>query len=327
MRRCSTLRAAVVAFITAFLAAAASTALAADYPTRPVRMITPFAAGGGIDILTRVVAQRLGQQWSQSVLVENRPGAGATIGYAAAAKAAPDGYTLVLGANPLGISPVIYPNLPYEARRDFAPISLVAATPEVLVVNGASDLHTVADLAAHARKQPRRLNYGSAGSGTLAHLAAESFNRRAAMNAVHIAYKGSAPALTDLLGGAVDWLFDSPAAILPGIQAGKLRALAVASTQRSPQLPSVPTLADAGFADLDFRIWVGLLAPAGTPEPIIREAESAIVQAMRAPATRSTLASQGWDVAGTTAREFSAFLDAELPKLAAAARAAGVKAD
>ena len=237
MRRCSTLRAAVVAFITAFLAAAASTALAADYPTRPVRIITPFAAGGGIDILTRVVAQRLGQQWSQSVLVENRPGAGATIGYAAAAKAAPDGYTLVLGANPLGISPVIYPNLPYEARRDFAPISLVAATPEVLVVNGASDLHTVADLAAHARKQPRRLNYGSAGSGTLAHLAAESFNRRAAMNAVHIAYKGSAPALTDLLGGAVDWLFDSPAAILPGIQAGSIQPSTVSSLSKLPVQP------------------------------------------------------------------------------------------
>ena len=315
------------AALAAFLSVAAGAALAADYPTRPVRIITPFAAGGGIDILTRVVAQRLGQQWSQQVLVENRPGAGGTIGYAAAAKGAPDGYTLVLGANPLGISPVVYPNLPYEARRDFAPISLVAVTPEVLVVSGASGLRTAADLVAHSGKQPRKLNYWSAGSGTLAHLAAEPFNLRAAMNTVHIAYKGSAPALTDLLGGQVDWLFDSPAAILPGLQAGKLRALAVASTQRSPQLPGLPALAEAGFADLDFRIWVGLLAPAGTPEPIIREAETALVQAMRDPATRSTLASQGWDVAGTAAREFAAFLDAEPPKLAAAARAAGVKAD
>ena len=315
------------AALAASLAVAPSPALTADYPAHSVRIITPFAAGGGIDILTRVVAQRLGQQWSQQVLVENRPGAGATIGYAAAAKAAPDGYTLILGANPLGIGPVVYPNLPYEARRDFVPVSLVATTPEVLVVNAASRLHTAADLAEHARKQPRKLNYGSAGSGTLAHLAAESFNQRAAMNAVHVAYKGSAPALTDLLGGQIDWLFDSPAAILPSLQAGKLRALAVASMQRTPQLPGLPTLAEAGFADLDFRIWVGLLAPAGTPESIIREAEAAVTQAMRDPATRNTLAGQGWDVAGTTAREFAAFLDAELPKLAAAARAAGVKAD
>jgi len=312
------------AFATLLLAGTGAT-LAADFPERTVRIVTPFAAGGGIDILTRAVAQRLGQLWKQQVIVDNRPGAGATIGYAAAAKATPDGYTLVLGANPLGISPVVYASLPYDARRDFAPVSLVATAPEVLAVNAASGIGTAADLVARARREARKTNFGSAGTGTLAHLAAESFNRRAGLGGVHVPYKGSSPALVDLLGGQIDWLFDSPSALLPGLQSGKLRALAVAASQRSAQLPNVPTLAEAGFPELDFRIWVGLLAPAGTPEAILRQIASSVAEILREPATRNTLVTQGWDVVGSTARDFAAFLDTELPKLAEAARAAGVK--
>ena len=300
---------------------------AADFPAKPVRIITPYAAGGGIDILTRTIAQRLSTHWNQQVVVDNRPGAGATIGQAMAAKSPADGYTLLAAANPLGIGPVVYPNLPYDARKDFAPIALFATTPEVLVVNASSGIGTAADLVAHAKKAAQKLNYGSAGSGTQAHLAAETFNRRAGLASVHVAFKGSAPALVALLGSQLDWLFDSPSAVMANVQSGKLRALAVAATQRSPQLPGVPTLAEAGFPDLDFRIWLGLMAPAGTPDGVIRIIEAAVTEGLRDPAVRASVAQQGWDVSGIGARDFAAFLDTELPKLTEAARTAGVKAD
>jgi tripartite-type tricarboxylate transporter receptor subunit TctC len=300
---------------------------AADFPVRPVRIITPYAAGGGLDILTRTVAQGLTRLWGQQVIVDNRPGAGATIGTAIAAKSAPDGYTLLVASTPLAIGPVVYPNLPYDARRDFAPISLIAAAPEVLAVNPVLGVGSVADLIALAKKDARKLNYGSAGSGTLAHLAAAAFNRRAGLGSVHIPYKGSNPALLDLLAAQIDWVFDSPTAVLPHVQTGKLRALAVAAPQRSPQLPNVPTLAEAGFPDLNFRLWMGLMAPAGTPEPILRQLESGIAEILRDPAMRASVAALGWDVAGTSARDFAAFLEVELVKLADVAREAGVKAD
>jgi tripartite-type tricarboxylate transporter receptor subunit TctC len=306
---------------------AAAAAVAADFPERTVQIIAPYAAGGGLDTITRTLAQRLSTLWGQQVIVENRPGAGATIGTAATAKAKPDGYTLLVGSTPLGIAPVVYPNLAYEARRDFVPLSLIGTTPEVLVVNPALGVSTAAELVAFAKKNQRKLNFGSAGSGTLAHLAAEAFNRRAGLGGAHIPYKGSNPALVDLIGGQIDWLFDTPSAVLQHVRGGKLRALAIAAPQRSAQMTAVPTLAEAGFADMDFRIWMGLLAPAGTPEATLRAIESGIAEIMRDPALRTMLTTQGWDIVGSSSREFAAFLDVELPKLAAAARAAGIKAD
>jgi tripartite-type tricarboxylate transporter receptor subunit TctC len=321
MPRCAS---AVLVSLLVMWSAAAPTA---DFPVRPVRIITPYAAGGGLDILTRTVAQALTRLWGQQVIVDNRPGAGATMGTAIAAKSAPDGYTLLVASTPLAIGPVVYPNLPYDARRDFAPISLIAAAPEVLAVNPGLGAGSVADLIALAKKDTRKLNYGSAGSGTLAHLAAAAFNRRAGLGSVHIPYKGSNPALLDLLAAQIDWVFDSPTAVLPHVKTGKLRALAVAAPQRSPQLPNVPTLAEAGFPDLNFRLWMGLMAPAGTPEPILRQLESSIAEILRDPAMRASVATLGWDVAGTSARDFAAFLEVELVKLADVAREAGVKAD
>ena len=300
---------------------------AADFPERPIQIVAPYAAGGGLDTIARTLAARLSTLWGQQVIVENRPGAGATIGTAAIAKTKPDGYTLLVASTPLGIAPVVYPNLAYDARRDFAPISLIGTTPEVLVANPGLNVATAAELVAHAKKNPHKLNFGSAGSGTLAHLAAEAFNRRAGLGGAHIPYKGSNPALIDLIGGQIDWLFDTPSAVMQHVRGGKLRALAIAAPQRSPQMPTVPTLAEAGFAEMDFRIWMGLLAPAGTPEATLRVLENGIVEIMRDPALRAALTAQGWDIVGGTAREFAAFLDTELPKLAAAARAAGVKAD
>jgi len=301
-------------------------AAAQTFPERPVTIITPYAAGGGLDVVTRAVAQRLTALWGQQVNVENRPGAGSTVGTTAAAKARPDGYTLLTGSTPLGVAPAVYANLAYDVKRDFAPLSMIGTTPEVLVVNPALNVNSAGELAALA-KGGRKLNFGSAGSGTLAHLAAASFNTRAALGGTHIPYKGSNPALTDLLGGQIDWLFDTPTAVLPHVRSGKLKALAVAAAQRSPQLANVPTLAEAGYADMDFRIWMALLAPAATPEPVLRRLEAGILEVMKNPELRAQLTAQGWDLAGTTSKEFAAFLDKELPKLAAAARGAGVKVD
>jgi tripartite-type tricarboxylate transporter receptor subunit TctC len=320
-------RACRLASLALALALSSATASAADYPDRPVRLIEPYAAGGGIDVLTRVVAQRLAALWRVAVVVDNRPGAGATIGTDAAAKAVPDGYTLLIGANPLAIGPVVYPHLPYDAERDFAPIVLIATTPEVLVVNPALAVNSVAGLVelAHGGKHP--LNFGSAGSGTLAHLAAAAFNRRTGLDAVHVPYKGSNPALMDLIANQIDFVFDSPTAILPHVEAGKLRALAVAAAQRSAILPALPTLGEAGYDGLDFRIWIGLLAPAHTPVAAIQKVQAGVAEILRAPDTRKTLADEGWDIAGGSTDEFSRFLAGELPRLAAEARAAGVTAE
>ena len=309
------------------LLAIASLAKAAEYPDHPVLIVAPYAAGGGLDVITRTLAQRLTTLWGHQVNVENRPGAGATIGTAAVAKAKPDGYTLLVASTPLGIAPVVYPNATYDARRDFLPLALIGTTPEVLVVNPALGVNSAAELVAYAKKNSRHLNFGSAGSGTLAHVAAAAFNQRTGMGGTHVPYKGSNPALVDLMGGQIDWLFDTPSAVLQHSRAGKLRALAIAAPQRSPQMPAVPTLAEAGFADMDFRIWMGLLAPAGTPETVVRAIETALAEILRDPALRASLTAQGWDVVGSLSRDFASFLDAELPKLGAAARAAGIKAD
>ena len=304
-----------------------ATAHAADFPERPVQIIAPYAAGGGLDTITRTLAARISTLWGQQVLVENRPGAGATIGTQAVVKSKPDGYTLLVGSTPLGIAPVVYPNLAYDARKDLMPISLIGTTPEVLVVTPGLNVSTAAELVDAAKKDGRKLNFGSAGSGTLAHLAAAAFNQRLGLGGTHVPYKGSNPALVDLIGGQIDWLFDTPSAVQQHARSGKLRALAVAAPQRSPQMPTVPTLAEAGYPDMDFRIWMALLAPAGTPEPVMARLQGGIAEIMKDPTLRASLTTQGWDILGGTAKEFAAFLDTELPKLAVAARAAGVKAD
>src|SRR5216110_783259 len=195
---------------------------AQTFPERPIQIITPYAAGGGLDIVTRAVAQKLTEKWGKQVNVDNRPGAGSTVGTAIAAKAPKDGYTLLVASTPLGVAPAVYPGLSYDARRDFAPLSLVATTPEVLVVTPALGVASVAELVAKARAEPRKQNFGSAGSGTLGHLAADSVNRRLGLGATHIPYKGSNPAAIDLIGGQIDWMMDTPAAVLPHVRSGKL---------------------------------------------------------------------------------------------------------
>src|SRR5256884_2687096 len=264
------------------LLAAVCTVHAQSFPERPVQIITPYAAGGGLDIITRTLAQRLSTRWGKQVLVDNKPGAGSTLGTALAAKAPKDGHTLLVASTPLGVAPAVYATLPYDARRDFAPLALVATTPEVLVVTPSLGVASVAELVAKAKSGKQ--NFGSAGSGTLGHLAADSVNRRLGLGATHIPYKGSNPATIDLVGGQIDWMMDTPAAVLPHVRGGKLRALAVAAPQRSPQLPDVPTLAEAGYPELEFRIWMGLMAPPGTPGPLPKTTQRPPPQPRRDPA-------------------------------------------
>src|SRR2546425_11254417 len=232
--------------ILAFAFAAA--VLAQNFPERPVQIITPYAAGGGLDIITRTLAQRLSTQWGKQVLVDNKPGAGSTLGTALAAKAAKDGYTLLVASTPLGVAPAVYPSLSYDARRDFAPLSLVATTPEVLVVTPALNVGTVAELVAKARAEPRKQNFGSAGSGTLGHLAADSVNRRLGLGATHIPYKGSNPAAIDLIGGQNDWMMDKPAAGLPPRRGGERRAPGGGGAPRAPPVSGAPPRPPAGGA-------------------------------------------------------------------------------
>src|SRR2546423_1192337 len=267
---------------------------AQGFPERPVQIITPYAAGGGLDIITRTLAQRLSTQWGKPVLVDNKLGAGSTLGTALAAKAPKDGHTLLVASTPLGVAPAVYATLPYDARRDFAPIALVATTPEVLVVSPSLGVASVAELVAKAKAGKQ--NFGSAGSGTLGHLAADTVNRRLGLGATHIPYKGSNPATIDLIGGQIEWMMDTPAAVLSHVRAGKLRALAVAAPQRSPQLPDVPTLAEAGYPELDFRIWMGLMAPAGAPEPVLKAIEAGNPGAGGAPAARAAHTAAGGGV-------------------------------
>src|SRR5258706_9188583 len=275
---------------------------AQSFPERPVQIITPYAAGGGLDIITRTLAQRLSTQWGKQVLVDNKPGAGSTLGTALAAKAPQDCHTLLVASTPLGVAPAVYPSLSYEAKRDFAPLALVATTPEVLVVTPSLGVASVAELVAKAGKQ----NFGSAGSGTLGHLAADSVNRKLGLGAMHIPYKGSNPATIDLIGGQIEWMMDTPAAVLPHVRSGKLRALAVAAPQRSAQLPDVPTLAEAGYPELEFRIWMGLMAPAGTPEPVLKTIEAGMAPAMRGPAVGARALAHSCDIGASVPTAFAA---------------------
>ncbi len=300
---------------------------AQGFPDRPIQIITPYAAGGGLDIVTRAVAAKLSDKWGKQVIVENRPGAGSTVGTAVAAKAPKDGYTLLVASTPLGVAPAVYANLPYDARRDFVPLSLVGTTPEVMVVNAGLGVSTLAEFIRKAKAEPGKMNYGSAGSGTLAHLAADTVNRRLGLGSTHVPYKGVTPAVTDLIGGVIQWQVDTPSAFLQHVRAGKLKALAIAAPARSPQMPDVPTFAELGYPDLEFRIFHGLLAIAGTPEPELRALESGIVEVLKDPTLRAMLDKQGWEPAPLGSKAFAAFLDEQLPRLQAAAKAAGVKAD
>jgi tripartite-type tricarboxylate transporter receptor subunit TctC len=302
------------------------TALGQGYPSKPVRLVVPFPPSGGNDVFARIVAQKLSEAWKQQVIVENRPGAGGSVGTEYAAKAPADGYTLLLGhTGTLAINPSLYKNIGYDTLRDFAPIAMLASAPLVLVVNPNSALYTVSDIVARAKAEPEKLAIASSGNGTGSHLSAELLQNMAGIKLTHVPYKGSSPAVTDLLGGQVQMMFSVIPPALPQIKAGKLRAIAVSSTRRMPQLPDVPTVAESGLPDFESTLAYGILAPRGTPEPVLAEIHAQIARITATREYRERVDFEGAVVLEGTPAEFAALIREQSDKWGRLIRAAGIK--
>jgi tripartite-type tricarboxylate transporter receptor subunit TctC len=314
---------AAAAFIASTLCGFAET-----YPSRPVRLIVPFPPGGSTDIMARVVAQKLTERLGQQVIVDNRGGAGGRIGMHLAAKALPDGYTLLMSTSITHTVQVsLYSKLPYNVLTDFAPISLVASIPLLLVVNPSVPAKSVKELIALAKAKPGQLSYASPGNGTSGHLAAEMFRSMADVDVVHVPYKGGGPAITDLIGGQVQMMILSALATLPHVKTGKLRALAITSLTRSPYLPHIPTMTESGLPGYEVVLWYGVSAPAKTPPVIIARLNKEIVQIMRLPEVRERLASEAGQPVGSTPEEFQAIIRTDVAKWGKVVKEAGIKAE
>jgi len=297
------------------------------WPSKPVRLILPFPPGGGTDILGRLIAAQLSSSLGQPVVAENRGGAGGNVGAEAAAKSAPDGYTVVLVAPSLAISPSLYSKLNYDPVKDFAPISLVATVPNVMITHPSVPAATLAEFIALAKTKPGGMNFGSGGSGTSNHLAGELFNIVAGVKLVHVPYKGVNLAMNDVLSGQIQFVVIGVPAAAPHIKAGRLRALALVAPRRAPALPDVPTVAEAGLPNFEVTTWYGILAPAGTPRPIVTRLNAEIVRIMHAPEMTKRLASMATDPVTSTPEEFAAYIQREIGKWAQVIRQAGLKAD
>jgi len=300
----------------------------ASYPSRPVRVVVPFPAGGTTDILARAAAQKLSETWGQQAIVDNRPGAGGNIGSELVAKAPPDGYTLLMGTvGTHAINSSLYPKMPYDHVKDFVPVILVAGVPNVLVVNPSLPVNSVQELIAYAKANPGKLNFASSGSGTSIHLSGELFKTMTGVQMTHIPYKGSAPALTDLIGGQVQLMFDNLPSSLAFIKAGKLRALAVTSATRSAALPDVPTIAESGVPGFEASSWFGLLAPAGTPRDIVTKVNADTAKWLASPDAKEKLAAQGAVAAGGSPEDFAKHIQAETAKWARVVKESGAKVE
>lgn len=305
-----------------------SPALAQSYPTKPARLIVPFAAGGATDFVARTVAVKLTEVLGQTVVVDNRGGAAGVIGMEVVAKSVPDGYTLVLGSNgPLAINPSLYPKLSYDVARDFAPVSMVTVLPFLLVVHPTLPVKNVKELVAVAKARPGELNYGSPGSGTTTHLATELLKSATGMRITHVAYKGVAAAATDLMSGQVQILSGDLSTLLPHVKAGKMRPIAVTSARRSAALSDVPTIAESGVQGFEASGWMGLLAPAATPAHVLQKLNEGTAKALAAADTRNRLAALGGDVAATSPEQFASFIRIENAKWGKLIRALALKPD
>ena len=310
------------------LAAIALGAPAQTYPNKPIRLVCPFPPGGAVDIASRAVAHELQQLLGQPVTVDNRPGAGGNIGADAVAKSAPDGYTLLMTTSGImAINPALYSKLPFDTVKDFAPVSEMVYLNNVLVVNTSVPAKSVKELIALAKAQPGKLTYASSGNGTSIHLSGELFKSMTGVDMLHIPYKGSSPAVTDLLGGQVNMMFDNIPSSLPHIKAGKLRALAVTGSKRSQLLPELPTIAEAGVPGYDSYVWFGIVAPAGTPPEIIAKLNAALMKIAAMPAFRERLTSQGYDVLGTSPEQMAASIRGEIAKWGKIVKASGARVD
>ena len=298
------------------------------YPSKPVRMIVAYPPGGGTDIVGRMVAQKLGEALGQAVVVENRGGASGNIGTELAAHAAPDGYTILMGnVAPNSINVSLFENLPFDPIADFAPVSLVASTPNILVVHPSTKARTVKEIVALAKASPGKLNFASAGVGSSSHLAGELFRTLAGAQIVHVPYKGAGPAMVDVLSGQVQLYFATMPAAMPHVKSGKLVAIAVTSAKRSPALPEMPTVAESGVPGYEASTWYGLLAPAHTPGPVIARLHDATVKVLRDAALREKLADQGFEPIGDTPEQFAAYIKSEIRKWGKVIREAGIRAE
>jgi tripartite-type tricarboxylate transporter receptor subunit TctC len=306
--------------------AGALPACAQEYPRKAIRLIVPFAPGGGNDTVARAIAQSAGASLGQPVVVDNRAGAGGMLGAQLAAKSPPDGYTLFLGGvGSHAVNPNLHAKLPYDPVKDFAPITLIASAPSVLVVHPSLPARTLAEFTALAKASPGRINYASNGNGSSAQLAAVLYESMTGVRMVHVPYKGLAPALVDLLAGEVQAMFSSVVAIVPSIKAGRLRALAVTGRRRAALLPEVPTLDESGVPGYEAGSWYGILAPAGTPQAIVAKLHEAIVHALAQPEVRERLVSEGAEVIGGTPEAFAAHIAAELARMGKLIRDAGIR--
>jgi tripartite-type tricarboxylate transporter receptor subunit TctC len=307
---------------------ATAPAMAESYPTKPVRIVVPFAAGGAIDVIVRAVAPQLSKELGQTVVVDNRPGAGGNIGSEAAAKSAPDGYTLLAGTSAThGANPGLFAKVPYDPRKDFIAIAHISGVPNVLVVTPASGIKSVDDLVKRARANPGKLTFGSAGNGTSLHLAGELFAAEAKVELVHVPYKGGAPATTDLLGGQITMMFNTVPVALPQIRGGKLVPLAVTAGKRHFALPDVPTFAELGFKTVTSATWTGLFAPAGTPKDVVDKVARAVERSLQDKTVAEALRSQGAEPEFMAPDAFARYVDSEVTRWTKVVRELNIKPD
>ena len=305
-----------------------TSALAQAYPTKPVTIIVPFAAGGTTDILARIIGQALTAELGQSVVVDNRAGAGGNIGGQAAAKAAPDGHTLFMGTvGTHAINASLYKKMPFDPVKDFAPLTRVANVPNLLVANPAQPYKSVKDLIAYAKANPGKVNFGSSGNGSSIHLSGELFKSLAKVDMQHVPYKGSAPAVTDLLGNQIGIMFDNMPSAIQHVRSGKLVPLAVTTAKRSPELPNVPTIAEGGVPGYEATSWFGMFAPAGTPAPVLAKLNAAIVKVLGQPDVKKKINEQGAEVYSETPEQFAAFIQAESVKWGKVVKESGASLD
>jgi tripartite-type tricarboxylate transporter receptor subunit TctC len=317
---------ACAATVVIALTAAFNSAQAQNYPNHPITLVIPFAPGGSTSIVGRGIADKMSELLGEKVIVDNRPGAGGTVGTKAVAKSDPDGYTLVLGyTGTLAIGPSLYKNPGYDPRKDFAPIGMIGNAPNSLVVNPSFPAKTVAELIAYAKANPGKVNFGSAGAGTASHITGEYFARAAGITLIHIPYKGTGPALTDLLGGHIPMAFAPIPASHPNVSAGKLRALAVTSSTRSSLLPDVPTMIEAGLPGFDASLYYGLAAPVGTPRPIIDKLNKALREALASDEVKKQLINDGTEITPGTPEDYVDFIDKDEKKWSQLIKSSGVE--
>ena len=310
------------------LAAVATASAAQTYPAKPIKLIVPFPPGGGTDLFSRTIGQKLAETQKWVVVVENKPGVGGNLGVEQAAKAPPDGYTVVMGqTSNLAINPTLFPKLPYDPIKDLTPVALVASAPLVLVVAANSPFKSLADVVAAAKAKPGDITFASPGNGTVAHLTGELFQNAAGVKFQHIPYKGSSQALTDLMGGQVQIFMSSVPTALSQLKGGKLRALAVTGAKRTAELPKVPTIAESGYKGFDATTWFGLLVPAKTPPEIVKRLNDEVNKVLKDPDVRAKLASEGGEVLGGSPEQFAALLKADIGRWGKVVKDSGAKVD